>query len=61
MKIIGFYFAALMLDNWHEIVNEQINKIINSDLFKKTDKLYVRVFYNKESDLYEFKKLFNNM
>ena len=24
MKIIGFYFAALMLDNWYEIINEQI-------------------------------------
>ena len=47
MKIIGFYFAALMLDNWYEIINEQINKLVGSDLFKNTDKLYVRVFYNK--------------
>ena len=60
MKIIGFYFAALMLDNWYEIINEQINKLVGSDLFKNTDKLYVRVFYNKESDLCKFKKLFND-
>jgi len=60
MKIIGFYFAALMLDNWYEIINEQINKLVGSELFKNTDKLYVRVFYNKESDLCKFKELFND-
>lgn len=57
MKIYGIYFVALMMNNWKEIVSEQIHKILNSELYKKTDKLYVRVFYEDNQELESFKQL----
>jgi hypothetical protein len=55
-KIYGVYFVALMND-WFPIVNHQIRKLFNSDLFLKTDKLFIRVFYRKNEDLVKFKKM----
>jgi hypothetical protein len=55
-KILGFYFAALMYD-WEFIITDQINKLINSDLYSKTEKLYVRVYYEKKDDLDRFKQI----
>jgi len=53
MKIYGFYFAALIGD-WSPIIEEQLTKLYNSPLYKKTNKLYVRVFYNNKNDLNKF-------
>jgi hypothetical protein len=60
MKIVGFYFVALIFDNWDKIVNEQITKILNSDLFKITNELNIRVYYEKEKDFLEFKNFLKN-
>lgn len=56
MKIYGFYFVALMLDNWSDIVTEQLQMWLASELFSKTDKVFIRVYYEKENDLECFKK-----
>lgn len=61
MKIYGIYFVALMFDNWFEIVNDQIKTLSMSSLFEKTEKLYVRVFYQKDTDVEEFKKLIHDL
>jgi hypothetical protein len=49
-KIYGFYFVALM-GEWEPIVNDQISKLFSSELYGKTNKLYVRIFYNNSKDL----------
>lgn len=61
MKIYGVYFIALMLDNWFDIVNDQLQTLLNSKLFSKTEKLYIRIFYEKNSDLEKLKKLIPNL
>jgi hypothetical protein len=50
MKIYGFYFIAL-LNNWRPIVDAQIDTLLNSNLITRTNKIYVRIFYNEETDL----------
>ena len=50
MKIYGFYFIALMND-WKEIVDNQISTIISSELFSKTEKLFLYIYYENEEDL----------
>jgi hypothetical protein len=49
-KIYGFYLVVTIND-WREVFLEQINSIINSDLFKKTDKLFIRVYHIQNDDL----------
>jgi hypothetical protein len=57
MKIYGFYFAALM-NNWKSIVEPQLEYLLNSELYIKTDILHVRIFYENYNDLeYLTKKL----
>lgn len=55
-KIYGFYFAAL-INKWEPIVQEQITKLYNSELYKKTDKLFIRVFYENDTDITKFLKI----
>jgi len=48
-KIYGFYFIAA-INSFKELVTEQIYRLTNSELYKKTDKLFIRVFYENEKD-----------
>jgi len=50
MKIYGFYFIAL-LNDWKSILDSQIKSLLESELFKNTNKLFVRIFYEKKEDL----------
>ena len=43
MKIFGFYFVALIND-WEELVDKQLLKIFQSELFSVTDRLYIHIF-----------------
>jgi hypothetical protein len=56
MKIYGVYFVAL-INQWDLIVKEQLNKLFNSELFEKTDKLFIRIYYTNENELIKFKSL----
>ena len=47
MKIYGFYFIAL-LNDWKSILDSQIKSLLESELFKNTNKLFVRIFYEKK-------------
>lgn len=60
MKIYGVYFVALIYDNWFEIVSEQLVTLLNSKLFTKTEKLHIRIYYEKKNDLELFKSLLPN-
>jgi len=55
-KIYGFYFVGL-INEWESIVTEQLNKIYNSELYFKTDKLFIRVYYTDNTSLKHFKSL----
>ena len=50
MKIYCFYFIAL-LNDWKSILDSQIKSLLESELFKNTNKLFVRIFYEKKEDL----------
>jgi hypothetical protein len=58
-KIVGVYFVAL-LNEWEPIVKPQINRLFNSNLYKETDELHVRVFFNDNEELYKFRTLLKN-
>jgi hypothetical protein len=55
-KIYGFYFVGL-INEWEPIVTEQLNKIYNSELYFKTNKLFIRVYYTDNRSLKHFKSL----
>ena len=50
MKIYGFYFVALIND-YREILDNQLTYLLNSELYTKTDKLFLRVFHQNNEDL----------
>jgi hypothetical protein len=59
MKIYGVYFAAL-INQWDLIIQEQLNNFFNSELFNKTDKFFIRIYYTNENELKKFKSLLIN-
>jgi len=59
VKICGFYFVAL-INNWEPIVTEQLTKLFSSKLYNNTEKLFIRVYYNQETDLNKFKNIIND-
>jgi len=55
-KIYGVYFIAL-LNNWELVVIEQLDKIFKSELFSKTDKFFIRIYYQDSKQLIKLKSL----
>jgi len=47
MVIYGFYHICLIND-WSEVVNEQINKLIDSGLYEKSDAIYIGALGSSE-------------
>lgn len=43
------------MNDWRCIVKPQLKKIINSELFKKTDNLFVYIFYENSEDIFNLK------
>lgn len=58
-KIIGVYFVAL-LNEWEPIVKPQLSRLFESELFKQTNELHVRVYFNRDDDFNKFKSLLVN-
>lgn len=58
-KIYGFYLVVTMND-WKKVFLDQINYLVNSDLFNNTEKLYLRVFYSDENELFFIQNLIKN-
>lgn len=56
--IYGFYHIATMND-WETIVDKQLTKLLNSELFAKTDKLFIHILGSDKDVLY-VKSLVNN-
>lgn len=58
MKIFGFYFIAL-LNDYYTLVNNQLNTLFESELFDKTDTLYVYI-YDPNNNINTINGFFNN-
>jgi hypothetical protein len=58
-KIYGFYLVVTMND-WKKVFLDQINYLVNSNLFNNTEKLYLRVFYSDENELFFIQNLIQN-
>jgi hypothetical protein len=48
-KIYGYYFIAA-INSFKELVIEQTQRLFSSELFSKTDKLFIRIYYEKTED-----------
>ncbi|MDO5571245.1 MAG: hypothetical protein Q4F97_07240 [Bacteroidales bacterium] len=46
--------------NWKNLVKNQVNKLIKSELYKYVNKIYVSVIYNEESDIKYLKNLLSD-
>lgn len=57
MKQILVFAHNYIGNNWFEIVNEQLNKLINSGLYYQADKIYYGAYSSNKTQLFRFIEL----